>query len=65
MPHGVDHAWSVKAELSRELVLARERARKSMSDVVAAKIASRTKLWRMESGIGPWKVADVGELADL
>jgi hypothetical protein len=58
-------SWSVGLELSAELLAARLKTGKSRSDVGKTKIASSQKLWRMETGIGPWKVSDITALCLL
>ncbi|MBT0769479.1 helix-turn-helix domain-containing protein [Kineosporia sp. J2-2] len=57
--------WSVGAELGRELREIRERRGKTLSDVALAKVGSRQKLSRMETGQGPWRYADVKVLCEL
>ncbi|WP_285628214.1 helix-turn-helix transcriptional regulator [Kineosporia sp. NBRC 101677] len=55
----------MKLELSDELRLARERCGKTPGDVVATGICSQPKLWRLEHGVGPWKVSDMTALGFL
>ena len=49
----------VRRQLGRRLQRLREAAGKSADDVAAARLASRTKIWRIERGQVPVKVADV------
>ena len=55
----------VRRQLGRRLRKLREAARKSERDVEEARLASRAKLWRIESGKSPVKVADVRALCWL
>jgi transcriptional regulator with XRE-family HTH domain len=64
MVNGGDQ-WSVGRELGRELRALREKLGKSLSDVALAKVGSRQKISRMETGIGPWRHADVKLLCEL
>jgi len=48
----------VRRQLGRRLRQLRERAGKSPADVQSAKIASPTKLWRIETGAAPTREAD-------
>jgi transcriptional regulator with XRE-family HTH domain len=64
MVNGGGH-WSVGRELGKELRELREQRGKSLSDVALAKVGSRQKLSRMETGIGPWRHADVKLLCEL
>ncbi len=57
--------WSIGLELGAALAAARKRARKTKDDVATAHLGSRQKTWRMETGVGPYKVADVRALAEL
>src|SRR6266496_3104141 len=55
----------VRRQLGRRLRRLREVAGKTDRDVEEATLASRTKLWRIESGKAPVKVADVRALCWL
>jgi transcriptional regulator with XRE-family HTH domain len=53
----------VRRQLGRRLRALREKARKTAADVEY--VASRSKLWRIEEGKSPVRVADVKELARI
>lgn len=53
----------VRRQLGRRLQRLREAAGKTVSEVEAARIGSRTKIWRIERGMVPVKVPDVWALA--
>jgi transcriptional regulator with XRE-family HTH domain len=55
----------VRRSLGRRLRKLREAARKTETDVVASSICSRQKLWRIETGKTPVKMADVRALCWL
>src|SRR5262249_56334189 len=55
----------VRRQLGRRLRRLREAAGKTERDVEEANLASRAKLWRIESGKVPTKVADVRALCWL
>jgi transcriptional regulator with XRE-family HTH domain len=55
----------VRRQLGRRLRRLREQAGKTTLDVEAAKLASRVKLWRIETGKLPVKIADVRALCWL
>ncbi len=55
----------VRRQLGRRLRRLREAAGKTDRDIEEACLASRAKLWRIESGKGPVKVADVRALCWL
>lgn len=55
----------VRRQLGRRLRRLREQAGKTTADVEAAKLASTVKLWRIETGKVPVKIADVRALCWL
>src|SRR5437660_1648665 len=55
----------VRRQLGRQLRRLREAAGKTERDIEEANLASRAKLWRIESGKSPIKVADVRALCWL
>src|SRR5262245_10721141 len=55
----------VRRQLGRQLRRLREAAGKTDRDIEEANLASRAKLWRIESGKTPVKVADVRALCWL
>jgi transcriptional regulator with XRE-family HTH domain len=62
-PH--DQPTLVRRQLGRRLRRLREESGHAMEDVIHAHIASRTKLWKIESGRGSVKAGDVLALTRL
>jgi transcriptional regulator with XRE-family HTH domain len=65
MTLGAGGTTVVRRQLGRRLRRLREQAGKTTADVEAAKLASTVKLWRIESGRVPVKIADVRALCWL
>ena len=59
------HPTLVRRQLGLRLRRLREQAGKTVEDVIAADFGSKTKLWRLESGRGAVKKADVILLARI
>jgi transcriptional regulator with XRE-family HTH domain len=55
----------VRRQLGRRLRRLREAAGKTIDDVEAAKVASASKVWRIESGRSPVKIGDIRALCWL
>jgi transcriptional regulator with XRE-family HTH domain len=55
----------IRRQLGRRLRRLREQAGKTIADVAAAKLASEVKVWRIETGRLPVKIADVRALCWL
>ncbi|GLY30818.1 DUF5753 domain-containing protein [Kineosporia sp. NBRC 101731] len=53
-PEG-DQRWSIAAELGAELKAARLRAHHTYADVKLALLGGKEKIWRIETGKGPYK----------
>jgi hypothetical protein len=60
-----DQTWSIELELGAELRRLRHQAGKTKRDVSEARLGSREKTYRMESGKGPYKWNDVEALCRL
>jgi hypothetical protein len=50
-----DQRWTIAAELGAELKAARLRANRTYADVKAALLGGKEKIWRIETGKGPYK----------
>jgi transcriptional regulator with XRE-family HTH domain len=65
MPPAASGTTVVRRQLGRRLRRLREQAGKTTADVQAAKLASTVKLWRVETGKIPVRIADVRALCWL
>src|SRR5206468_3886989 len=64
-PMAVNGTTVVRRQLGRRLRHLREAAGRTVADIEAAKLASQVKLWRIETGRSPVKIADVWALCRL
>jgi len=55
MSPGAEQRWSIAAELGAELKTARTSARRTYEDVKQALLGSKERIWRLETGKGPYK----------